>query len=107
LSERVVPGGEGLGVRFGRLHPPLHEFLPKLHDVEAQLERARIEVTDEVPALQRTYERVRALQEVNPMLATRGVRLGILSRAIYEMQIEAICRAVAAARGAGRDVHAE
>ena len=32
------------------------------------------------------------------MLGTRGVRLGILHPEIYEMQVEAIMRAVAAAR---------
>jgi pyruvate,orthophosphate dikinase len=105
--EGLFAAMDGLPVTIRLLDPPLHEFLPKLHDVEARLERARIEVTDEVPALERTYERVRALQEVNPMLGTRGVRLGILYPAIAEMQIEAICRAVAAARDAGRDVHAE
>ena len=41
------------------------------------------------------------------MLGTRGVRLGILYPSIYEMQVEAILRALAAARDAGRDVHAE
>jgi pyruvate,orthophosphate dikinase len=105
--EGIFAAMDGLPVTIRLLDPPLHEFLPKLHDVEVQLERARIEVSDDVGPLERTYERVRALQEVNPMLGTRGVRLGILYPAIYEMQVEAICRAVAAARGAGRDVHAE
>jgi pyruvate,orthophosphate dikinase len=105
--EGLFEAMDGLPVTIRLLDPPLHEFLPKLHDVEARLERARVEVTDEVPALQRTYERVRALQEVNPMLGTRGVRLGILYPEIYEMQVEAILRAVVAAREAGRDVLAE
>jgi pyruvate,orthophosphate dikinase len=105
--EGIFAAMDGLPVTIRLLDPPLHEFLPKLHDVEAQLERARIEVTDDVPALERTHERVRALQEVNPMLGTRGVRLGILYPSIYEMQVEAILRALAAARDAGRDVHAE
>ena len=41
------------------------------------------------------------------MLGTRGVRLGILFPAIYEMQVEAIFRALAASRAAGVEVHAE
>ena len=41
------------------------------------------------------------------MLGTRGVRLGILVPAIYEMQVEAICRGVVAARGRGVATHAE
>src|SRR4051794_21656301 len=105
--EGIFAAMDGLPVTIRLLDPPLHEFLPKLHDVEAQLERARIEVSDEVASLERTHDRVRALQEVNPMLGTRGVRLGILYPAIYEMQIEAILRALVAAREAGHDVHAE
>jgi pyruvate,orthophosphate dikinase len=98
---------DGLPVTIRLLDPPLHEFLPKLHDVEDQVERARIERSDDLDELERTYDRVRALQEVNPMLGTRGVRLGILFPAIYEMQVQAIFRAVVAARERGIDVHAE
>jgi pyruvate,orthophosphate dikinase len=41
-------------------------------------------------------DRVRTLQEVNPMLGTRGVRLGILFPEIYAMQCRAIFRAAKA-----------
>jgi pyruvate,orthophosphate dikinase len=41
-------------------------------------------------------ERIRALQESNPMLGTRGCRLGLLWPEIYEMQVRAIVRAAAA-----------
>jgi pyruvate, orthophosphate dikinase len=41
-------------------------------------------------------ERIRALQESNPMLGTRGCRLGLLWPEIYEMQVRAIIRAAAA-----------
>jgi pyruvate,orthophosphate dikinase len=105
--EQLFAAMDGLPVTIRLLDPPLHEFLPKLHDVEQQVERARIERTDDLEALERTYHRVRALQEVNPMLGTRGVRLGILYPAIYEMQVDAIFRALVAARGRGVDVHAE
>src|SRR5205807_4091126 len=43
--------------------------------------------------LERTLERVHSLQETNPMLGTRGCRLGILHPEIYEMQARAIMRA--------------
>jgi pyruvate,orthophosphate dikinase len=105
--EGLFEAMDGLPVTIRLLDPPLHEFLPKLHDVEDQVERARIERTDDLDELERTYDRVRALQEVNPMLGTRGVRLGILFPAIYEMQVQAIFRAVVAARERGIDVHAE
>jgi pyruvate, orthophosphate dikinase len=105
--EGIFAAMDGLPVTIRLLDPPLHEFLPKLHDVEDQLERARIEQTDDLARLEHTHDRVRALQEVNPMLGTRGVRLGILYPAIYAMQVQAIFAALAAARGAGRAVHAE
>ncbi|HEV7750187.1 MAG TPA: pyruvate, phosphate dikinase [Baekduia sp.] len=105
--EGIFTAMDGLPVTIRLLDPPLHEFLPKLHDVEAQLERARVERSDDLAQLEHTFERVRALQEVNPMLGTRGVRLGILYPAIYEMQIEAIFRALVAARGRDVDVHVE
>jgi pyruvate,orthophosphate dikinase len=87
---------EGLPVTIRLLDPPLHEFLPSKHEVEREVERARIEQTDGLEELERTLERVRALEETNPMLGTRGVRLGILHPEIYEMQVVAICRAAKA-----------
>ena len=41
-------------------------------------------------------DRVEEIHEENPMLGTRGCRLGILYPEIYEMQVEAIMRASAA-----------
>jgi pyruvate,orthophosphate dikinase len=40
--------------------------------------------------------RIRVLQEANPMLGTRGCRLGLQWPEIYEMQVRAIIRAAAA-----------
>jgi pyruvate,orthophosphate dikinase len=105
--EGIFEAMDGLPVTIRLLDPPLHEFLPKLGDVERQLQRARIEQSDDLHDLEHTYDRVRALQEVNPMLGTRGVRLGILYPAIYEMQVEAIFRALDAVRERGVDAHAE
>jgi pyruvate,orthophosphate dikinase len=98
---------DGLPVTIRLLDPPLHEFLPKLHDIEQQLELARTERSDDLDRLTRTCERVRALQEVNPMLGTRGARLGLLHPEIYQMQVHAIFRAQLAARRRGVAVHAE
>jgi pyruvate,orthophosphate dikinase len=87
----------GLPVTVRLLDPPLHEFLPNLPDLAAQVERARIEESDELPQLERLMERVREISEENPMLGTRGCRLGILYPEIYEMQVHAILRAAKAA----------
>jgi pyruvate, orthophosphate dikinase len=69
---------EGLPVTIRLLDPPLHEFLPHRSEIEREVERARIECSDDLAELERTLDRVRALEEANPMLGTRGVRLGIL-----------------------------
>jgi pyruvate, orthophosphate dikinase len=87
----------GLPVTVRLLDPPLHEFLPNLPDLAAQVERARIEESDELPDLERMLDRVEDISEENPMLGTRGCRLGILYPEIYEMQVHAIFRAAKAA----------
>jgi len=94
--EGIFAAMEGLPVTIRLLDPPLHEFLPAAHDVEQELQRARIERSEDLERLEHTLERVRALQEVNPMLGMRGVRLGIVYPEIYAMQVLAICRAVKA-----------
>jgi pyruvate,orthophosphate dikinase len=78
------------------LDPPLHEFLPGMEEIAGDVERARIERTEDLEELEKTLERVHSLQETNPMLGTRGVRLGILHPEIYEMQVRAIVRAAKA-----------
>jgi len=83
----------GLPVTIRLLDPPLHEFLPGVEEVAQDVERARIERTEDLEELERTLDRVHHLAETNPMLGTRGVRLGILHPEIYEMQVEAIVRA--------------
>ena len=87
----------GLPVTIRLLDPPLHEFLPDRGEVQEELERARHEGGD-VAALERTLDRVRGLQEANPMLGTRGCRLGLLYPEIYEMQVQAIMGAARAVR---------
>ena len=88
----------GLPVTVRLLDPPLHEFLPNLPDLAAQVERARIECSDDLDELERLLARVEEISEENPMLGTRGCRLGILYPEIYEMQVHAILRAAKAAK---------
>ncbi len=52
-------------------------------------------------------KKVRALEEVNPMLGHRGVRLGISYPEIYSMQIRAILEAAALCAREGAEVHPE
>jgi pyruvate,orthophosphate dikinase len=86
----------GLPVTIRLLDPPLHEFLPDLPDLRAQVERARLEQQDDLEELETLLARVEEIHEGNPMLGTRGVRLGILYPEIYEMQVHAIARAALA-----------
>jgi len=98
----------GLPVTIRLLDPPLHEFLQKLPDLSAEVERARIECSDDLEELEQTLKRVNEIHEENPMLGTRGCRLGILYPEIYEMQVEAIMRATAAvSKSSGEAPHVE
>jgi pyruvate, orthophosphate dikinase len=78
--EEIFEVMAGLPVTIRLLDPPLHEFLPPIE-----------EATDE-----RMRQRIRLLHEANPMLGTRGCRLGIQWPEIYEMQVRAIARAAKA-----------
>jgi pyruvate,orthophosphate dikinase len=78
--EAIFEAMAGLPVTIRLLDPPLHEFLPPPEDA-----------TDE-----RMRRRIRQLQESNPMLGTRGCRLGLQWPEIYEMQVRAIIRAARA-----------
>src|SRR5215211_1894319 len=88
----------GLPVTIRLLDPPLHEFIPKAEELAQEVERARIEESDDLEELTHTLERVHELSETNPMLGTRGVRLGVLHPEVYKMQMRAIVRAARAER---------
>ncbi|MEK6252780.1 MAG: pyruvate, phosphate dikinase [Actinomycetota bacterium] len=88
----------GLPVTIRLLDPPLHEFLPSVEELAQGVERARLEQTDDLDALEGMLQRLHGLLETNPMLGTRGVRLGIVHPEIYEMQARAIMRATRAVR---------
>jgi pyruvate, orthophosphate dikinase len=99
--EQIFHAMRGLPVTIRLLDPPLHEFLPVEH-FESELEAAR-ESGDE-GAAERAAHRlslVRDLQEANPMLGTRGIRLSILYPKVYEMQVRAIIEAAASAAAEG------
>jgi pyruvate,orthophosphate dikinase len=86
----------GLPVTIRLLDPPLHEFLPNAEDLAQKLEHARNEESSEIEELEQTLERVHQLSETNPMLGTRGVRLGMIHPEIFEMQVRAMVRAAQA-----------
>ncbi len=83
---------EGLPVTIRLLDPPLHEFLPDYTDLRIRVARAEAtgvaddEAAEQLPKMER-------LKEVNPMLGTRGCRLGIEIPDLYRMQVAAILTA--------------
>ena len=79
--EGIFEAMAGLPVTIRLLDWPLHEFLPPL---------------DEAGDDPLVRERIRSLQEANPMLGWRACRLGLFYPEIYEMQVRAIARAAIA-----------
>jgi pyruvate,orthophosphate dikinase len=64
-------------------------------------------VNDALGKKERMLKKVRELQEVNPMLGHRGVRLGIAYPEIYSMQIQAILEATVECANKGISVSPE
>ncbi len=110
---------DGLPVIVRLLDPPLHEFLPShdelitdLADLKLRLQHLQSiadidQVLAEIAIKQQYLERVEALHEMNPMLGTRGVRLGILIPELTKMQVRAIFEAACQCAKDGVDVHPE
>jgi pyruvate,orthophosphate dikinase len=110
---------DGLPVIIRLLDPPLHEFLPSAHDLMMDLTDLKLrmqhlsslkdldQTLEEIEAKQHLLERVKSLQESNPMLGTRGVRLGILIPGLYQMQTQAIFEAACNCVADGIDVQPE
>lgn len=101
------------------IDPPLHEFLPsyeqlvqELTDLKVQLQHFHTlseidSALEQIRIKQNFLERVETLRESNPMLGTRGVRLGILFPELTRMQVRAIFEAAIRCIRDGVDVHPE
>ena len=94
--EGILEAMDGLPVTVRLLDPPLHEFLPD-HE-ELIVKQAKGEITDDELKLLHAAELWR---ESNPMLGTRGCRLGIIKPGLYRMQVRALMQAVVTRRRAG------
>ncbi|MFT6161690.1 MAG: pyruvate,orthophosphate dikinase [Myxococcota bacterium] len=79
-----------LPVTIRLLDPPLHEFLPSRDDDIAEV---ALDLGVRTDALR---NRIEQLEEANPMLGHRGVRVGITSPEVYRMQVRAIFEAACA-----------
>ena len=110
---------DGYPVIIRLIDPPLHEFLPAYEELVASLADLKVrlqhyhtiseidEALAEIRVKSDFLERVEALHEMNPMLGTRGVRLGILIPELTKMQVRAIFEAACAVAKDGVDVHPE
>ena len=78
----------GLPVTVRLLDPPLHEFLPRVGELEGKQALGELSAQE-----QKLLDAAHAWSEVNPMLGTRGVRLGVLKPGLYAMQVKALLTA--------------
>jgi pyruvate,orthophosphate dikinase len=93
---------DGLPVTIRLLDPPLHEFLPDVEELLVREARGNLEPED-----RRLLTAAQLWREANPMLGTRGCRLGIIKPGLYRMQAKAIVEAALARKRAGGDPHVE
>jgi pyruvate, orthophosphate dikinase len=84
----ILEAMDGLPVTVRLLDPPLHEFLPSTEELAVKQAAEGLD-DDELAML----AAARSWREVNPMLGTRGVRLGVVRPGLYEMQVRALMEA--------------
>ena len=94
--EEILRVMDGMPVTVRLLDPPLHEFLPSV--AQLTLKEATEGLTD---FEQRELRAAESWAEHNPMIGTRGVRLGVLKPGLYAMQVRALLAAVKVMRVEG------
>jgi len=95
--EEILEAMDGLPVTVRLLDPPLHEFLPSVEEL-------RVKSTTGLSA--REEQELSAAEdwaEHNPMIGTRGVRLGVVKPGLYAMQVKALLAAAAVLRKKGKN----
>ncbi|AZS69837.1 pyruvate, phosphate dikinase [Streptomyces lydicus] len=103
----ILAAMDGLPVTIRLLDPPLHEFLPDRTELTKHITTQR--ATGATPDAHevRLLDAVERLDEHNPMLGLRGVRLGLVTPGLYAMQARAVGEAVARRRRDGGEPRAE
>jgi pyruvate,orthophosphate dikinase len=124
--EGLFEAMDGLPVIIRLIDPPLHEFLPSKDKllVEATEMRLKVErlakkaekkkgrkklakLQGELAEKERLLHAVEAMEEANPMMGLRGIRLGITMPEITQMQVRAIFEAACNKAKEGISVHPE
>jgi pyruvate,orthophosphate dikinase len=96
--EEVLRAMDGLPVTIRLLDPPLHEFLPSVEELKVK------DATSKLTRAERAeLEAAENWAEHNPMLGTRGVRLGVIRPGLYAMQVRALLDAAAELREKGHN----
>jgi len=91
---------DGYPVTIRLLDPPLHEFLPQKDNLAgAQAVAKQIGVP-----VEKIFERVEELHEMNPMMGFRGCRLPLVFPEIGDMQVRAIIEAAIEVQKQGKKV---
>ncbi len=94
----VLEAMDGLPVTIRLLDPPLHEFLPSVEELRVkQALKGKLSKKDE-----KMLDAAESWAEHNPMIGTRGVRLGVIKPGLYAMQVRALLAAAAKLRDAGK-----
>jgi pyruvate,orthophosphate dikinase len=98
----ILEAMDGLPVTVRLLDPPLHEFLPDTEELAVKQATEGLS-----PEEQELLRAARSWEEVNPMLGTRGCRLGVIKPALYKMQVRALMEAAVERKQAGGDPQVE
>ncbi len=101
----VLKAMDGLPTTIRLIDPPLHEFLPSEKDIALLVRKSKTK------AEKKKFEEMGRLRETiveaNPMMGTRGCRLGILYPIINETQVRAIFEAACRLKREGYDPRPE
>jgi len=102
----ILEAMDGLPVTIRLIDPPLHEFLPDYTELSVRVAMDELRGKTKKRRI-RLLEAVKRLNEHNPMLGLRGVRLGIVIPGLFTMQARAILEAAADRNAAGGDARPE
>ncbi|MGB2757353.1 MAG: pyruvate, phosphate dikinase [Acidimicrobiia bacterium] len=92
----ILEAMDGLPVTVRLLDPPLHEFLPDHEELVVKQATVGLDAAEE-----KLLAAANLWREANPMLGTRGCRLGILKPGLYRMQTRALIEAAVERKAAG------
>ena len=93
----ILDAMDGLPVTIRLLDPPLHEFLPSVEELHVKKATKGLTKKEE-----QMLDAAEKWAEHNPMIGTRGVRLGVIKPGLYAMQARALLSAAAKLRDMGK-----